>query len=318
MSINHAHARTIADANPAALAWVRADQGGQTPEVFGLETVLRAFDAGRQATQLGKPVTQSRTPEMDLAADKWLAANPFQAGSTIRDIAQAAFSGGWCGKAAELMGPLRNAVALLAEAGQLFRSYEANHLAKVKPEDHGQYSARREKAQRNGGMAQRIEDLLKSDTTPRDTLAALAAELVHDLDDLIGNSEGVAGLHKNGDLAPWHSLTEGGAFETWLMSLDAMRAGLDAIGMPETRMAEEPAADDLSLARVGDRLADTSAGVYGPEGRDEAIRVLMQSFDGCSNATSREHQIARGAVVDLIAKTLGLTYEDRRTDRDAG
>lgn len=40
--------------------------------------------------------------------------------------------------------------------------------------------------------------------------------LVHDINDLMSNSEGVAGLHLNGDLAPWSDLDEGGHFSPWL------------------------------------------------------------------------------------------------------
>lgn len=44
-------------------------------------------------------------------------------------------------------------------------------------------------------------------------------ELVTDLNNLISDSAGVAGLHLNGDLAPWDELTEGGRFGGWLGSL---------------------------------------------------------------------------------------------------
>jgi hypothetical protein len=50
--------------------------------------------------------------------------------------------------------------------------------------------------------------------------------LVNDLDALIKESEGVAGLHLNGDLAPWHDLTAGGRYESWLRSLEDARATL--------------------------------------------------------------------------------------------
>ena len=39
--------------------------------------------------------------------------------------------------------------------------------------------------------------------------------------ELIAESEGVAGLHMNGDTAPWRELREGGGFEEWLMQFDA-------------------------------------------------------------------------------------------------
>lgn len=37
--------------------------------------------------------------------------------------------------------------------------------------------------------------------------------------DLVDSSEGVAGLHLNGDVAPWGDLMEGGDYETWLLPL---------------------------------------------------------------------------------------------------
>jgi hypothetical protein len=37
---------------------------------------------------------------------------------------------------------------------------------------------------------------------------------------LIDSSEGVAGLHRNGDIAPWDELRAGGRFEGWLIAFD--------------------------------------------------------------------------------------------------
>ena len=47
---------------------------------------------------------------------------------------------------------------------------------------------------------------------------------------LINNSEGVAGLHLNGDVAPWDELMEGGDYEVWLGALAAVSAekGVDS------------------------------------------------------------------------------------------
>lgn len=60
--------------------------------------------------------------------------------------------------------------------------------------------------------------------------AAMALRtLVDDLDDLIANSEGVAGLHVNGDIAPWRDLTMGGQYQEWLASLEAARETLSAL-----------------------------------------------------------------------------------------
>lgn len=38
--------------------------------------------------------------------------------------------------------------------------------------------------------------------------------------DLIDESHGVAGLHRNGDVAPWSDLRTGGKYEEWLVAFD--------------------------------------------------------------------------------------------------
>ena len=37
---------------------------------------------------------------------------------------------------------------------------------------------------------------------------------------LMENSDGVSGLHMNGDIAPWCDLRTGGRFEEWLVDFD--------------------------------------------------------------------------------------------------
>lgn len=54
-------------------------------------------------------------------------------------------------------------------------------------------------------------------------IALAAEELAKSVEDLIRDSNGVAGLHLNGDFAPWHELVEGGRFEEWLLALAAFR-----------------------------------------------------------------------------------------------
>lgn len=45
--------------------------------------------------------------------------------------------------------------------------------------------------------------------------------------DLINNSYGVAGLHLNGDVAPWDELLEGGRFEAWLKDFPCCRQKIE-------------------------------------------------------------------------------------------
>jgi hypothetical protein len=47
-------------------------------------------------------------------------------------------------------------------------------------------------------------------------LVEAAERLLHDISDLMANSEGVTGLHKNGDIAPWSDLDEDGHYNPWL------------------------------------------------------------------------------------------------------
>jgi hypothetical protein len=48
----------------------------------------------------------------------------------------------------------------------------------------------------------------------------------------INNSEGVTGLHLNGDIAPWCDLQSGGYFEYWLMDFDdAIAADAPVVGL---------------------------------------------------------------------------------------
>lgn len=58
-----------------------------------------------------------------------------------------------------------------------------------------------------------------------------AARVLHDIDELAANSEGVAGLHMNGKVAEWSEIMDGGAFGAWLCSAEVLRADL-AEGTP--------------------------------------------------------------------------------------
>lgn len=49
---------------------------------------------------------------------------------------------------------------------------------------------------------------------------ALAKRGLEAVADLINDSDGCAGLHQNGDVAPWMELLTGGRFEEWLIHFD--------------------------------------------------------------------------------------------------
>ena len=58
--------------------------------------------------------------------------------------------------------------------------------------------------------------------------------LIFDIKALAAESEGVAGLHQNGDVAPWSDLLEGGEFSPWLGDAiaDASQALAPEVAIP--------------------------------------------------------------------------------------
>lgn len=169
------------------------------------------------------------------------------------------------------------AIALLSEAAALFRRYEAHHRAKVParpdPGEAGRviHAALIEKANRNGSIAQRIEDYLLRDTTPRDTLPGLALSLVQDIDedDRSGNTAIVSSL---------------ASFTRLRDALDErFPAGSHAAhGERDIALSAEDAA---SIARVEERLFGDGSIEIGVTGLDpDVIDGLRQSYDGSAPA----------------------------------
>lgn len=85
-----------------------------------------------------------------------------------------------------------------------------------------------------------------------DERAALAG-LVADIDGLVSESDGVAGLHLNGDVAPWGELLPGGRFERF-EHLEAARAALAQQAGGQDRRDVLPDRDAVDLAREGMEL----------------------------------------------------------------
>jgi hypothetical protein len=73
--------------------------------------------------------------------------------------------------------------------------------------------------------------------TPREALD----RLIFDIKALAAESEGVAGLHQNGDVAPWSDLLEGGEFSPWLGDAiaDARQAMAPEVAIPGERYHED-------------------------------------------------------------------------------
>ena len=76
-------------------------------------------------------------------------------------------------------------------------------------------------------MASKFDAMRASEATAVVRVGRLtdaAAHVLHDIDELAANSEGVAGLHMNGNVAEWSEIMDGGAFGAWLCSAEVLRA----------------------------------------------------------------------------------------------
>lgn len=72
------------------------------------------------------------------------------------------------------------------------------------------------KQETGGGWMRRL--VREMSDFEKDALLITALQVIDDLQSLIGDSDGVYGLHLNGDPAPWSDLTMGGKYEEWLHS----------------------------------------------------------------------------------------------------
>lgn len=74
---------------------------------------------------------------------------------------------------------------------------------------------------------------------------ALCASMLNCFDDLVSSSSGVAGLHLDGDPAPWIDLTEVGRFEEWTQAFVDARAALNTPPLAPIPVSERlPGAED--------------------------------------------------------------------------
>lgn len=73
-------------------------------------------------------------------------------------------------------------------------------------------------------------EVTKAELAHRDTVIAELLEALEELKqcvcDLVADSDGVAGLHLNGDLAHWHELMPGGMYEEWLLPVEKARKAI--------------------------------------------------------------------------------------------
>lgn len=156
-------------------------------------------------------------------------------------------------------------------------------------------SADPEPAPTVAGLTRRVEHLqtIVAATENGETVA-LARDLISHLEELMSESAGVAGLHRNGDLAPWDSLIEGGDFDEWLSSFNALRDHL--AGLPDDRPAGfNPASGAEYDGMDDDDVEEATA--------DPEALAWLESYDpgdmgGPCGETEATDQFTRAVVLD--------------------
>lgn len=61
-----------------------------------------------------------------------------------------------------------------------------------------------------------------------DELVEASRAALEAIDDLIDESDGVYGLHRNGDVSPWDEINSGGRFGEWLDPVEQLRTALSS------------------------------------------------------------------------------------------
>lgn len=109
-------------------------------------------------------------------------------------------------------------------------------------------------------------------TAERDALSTNLDELVAAVNGLIDDSEGVYGLHLNGDPAPWDDLTLGGRYQEWLLPLAAAEHCLSVVPAEHANEANQ---------RATKAEAERDAAVADRDALRDALAPIVDEF-GCS------------------------------------
>lgn len=157
---------------------------------------------------------------------------------------------------------------------------------------------------------------------PEPTPLEALKRLVFDLDALAASSEGVTGLHQNGDVATWSDIGEEGAFSSWLGEAMA-----DARAVIDSANGEATGQDDLDqaapcVALVGriagwsDDEADTANGRQVRKIAQRAAEGVVDVFPHTYTESQRERakwalvgaypEDGLADAVDMVAEALGM------------
>ena len=139
-----------------------------------------------------------------------------------------------------------------------------------------------------------------------DSIRAALERLLSDIQDLSDSSQGIVGLHRNGDPAPWNELLEGGRYSSWLG--DAITAARAALA---EQQGEGPSDKELNIlwncSGIADEHGNHTGNIF------EFARAVLARYG---------HQPtppAEGEVAELLAEleVAAVTVESEGGDHEA-
>jgi len=142
--------------------------------------------------------------------------------------------------------------------------------------------------------------------TPREALA----RLIFDIKALAAESEGVAGLHQNGDVAPWSDLLEGGEFSPWLG--DAIANAREALA-PKVAMNQAAWLNVAICAAQRAKIAIQEAKSLKPE--DPRRRLLFNREIDETDTVNMAFNRAAGTRVLLDSVTFRWMFDYSELDQ---
>lgn len=134
--------------------------------------------------------------------------------------------------------------------------------------------------------------------------------LIFDIYALAEKSEGIAGLHQNGDIAPWSDLLSGSPYSPWLG--DGLEEACAALVAPPADMATVPgdeaveaAAQRIYLAMRFERIETTPPWVdqgnsLAQDAAREAARKILAAQPPAQPAPPAEGEVDNAALVEFI------------------
>jgi len=134
--------------------------------------------------------------------------------------------------------------------------------------------------------------------------------LIFDIKALAAESEGVAGLHQNGDVAPWSDLLEGGEFSPWLG--DAIANARQALA-PKIAMNQAAWLNVAICAAQRARIARQEANSLKPE--DRRRRILTNREIDETDTVNMAFNRAAGTRVLLDSVTFRWMFDYSELDQ---